>query len=266
MWPKSLLLSLALLVGCSLPHKNDRAEGTAFFELPKNRGDVLWASLEDLTTNDLQFVLLLPECEAVTSESRKGSKATDSTYDCSVLKTKRDGHQWKIEADGNMTTGTHSLRFSDLTANTFTNIDLKRSRMWRISDDSTLIPLDKIDPAITESISDQYESFKNRIRFAKMPITKIDNDCSLRVQKCLRDFETIKAGMTRSEVESRFPRDGGIQAFSLVRFVHPACPYFKIDVEFDCKRNAADQNRAIRSKDDKATKISKPYIESPFAD
>jgi hypothetical protein len=60
--------------------------------------------------------------------------------------------------------------------------------------------------------------------------------------------------------------DGGLQGASPVRFAHPACAYFKIDVEFEFKRNAADQGRAIASKDDKATKVSKPYIESPILD
>jgi hypothetical protein len=96
------------------------------------------------------------------------------------------------------------------------------------------------------------------------PSAKINKDCTPWVENCLKDFQTIKAGMTRSEVESKFPMDGGLQSVSPVRFVHPTCPYFKIDVEFDFKRNAADQNRAIRGKDDKVMKVSKPYIERPF--
>jgi hypothetical protein len=34
-----------------------------------------------------------------------------------------------------------------------------------------------------------------------------------------------------------------------------------MDVEFDFKRNPADQNRAVWGRDDKATKVWKPYIE-----
>jgi hypothetical protein len=86
------------------------------------------------------------------------------------------------------------------------------------------------------------------------------------VEKCLQDFESIKPGMTRGEIENRFPLDGGLQGVSPVRFLHPACPYFKIDVVFAFKRNPDDQNRAVSGKEDKATRASKPYIERPFAD
>ncbi len=81
------------------------------------------------------------------------------------------------------------------------------------------------------------------------------------VIKCLTDFYSIKPGMTREEIEKRFPMDGGEQGVSPVRFTHPECPHFKIDVEFSFKRNPNDQNRAVVSPEDKATKISKPYLE-----
>jgi hypothetical protein len=80
------------------------------------------------------------------------------TYDYCDLKTKRDSHQWKIEAHGNLEAGTEALRFSDLSANTVTNIDLSRSRFWQISDDRVLIPLDKIDPTITERVLHESEA------------------------------------------------------------------------------------------------------------
>jgi len=98
------------------------------------------------------------------------------------------------------------------------------------------------------------------------PRGEADKVCTQWVWGCLRDFESIKPGMTRGEIESKFPMDGGLQSVSPVRFTHPACAYFKIDVEFDFKRNAADQNRAIWGKDDKATKVLKPYIERPVSD
>ena len=86
------------------------------------------------------------------------------------------------------------------------------------------------------------------------------------VTKCLMDFDSIKPGMTREEIAKRFPMDGGLQAVSSVRFTHPSCRYFKMDVEFDFKRDATDQNRAIKRKNDKVTKVSKPYIERPYID
>jgi hypothetical protein len=86
------------------------------------------------------------------------------------------------------------------------------------------------------------------------------------VENCLKDFEAIKPGMTRGEVEKKFHLDGGLQGVSPMRFVHPAAKHFKVDVEFDFKRNAADQGRAITSKDDKVTRVSKPYLERPYLD
>jgi len=86
------------------------------------------------------------------------------------------------------------------------------------------------------------------------------------VEKCLRDFESIKPGMTRGDIEKRFPMDGGVHSASLMRFTHPECGYFKADIEFDFKRDEKDQGRAILSPEDKATKVSRPYIERPYGD
>ena len=86
------------------------------------------------------------------------------------------------------------------------------------------------------------------------------------VEGCLKDFETVKVGMTRGEIEAKLAKDGGLQGVSPVRFAHPACGYFKIDVEFDHKRDVTDQNRAVQSKDDRAKRVSRPYIERPFLD
>ncbi len=101
---------------------------------------------------------------------------------------------------------------------------------------------------------------------APPPRAQPDQDRTQWVESCLKDFESIKAGLTRGQVEAKLTMDGGLQGVSPVRFAHPGCGYFKVDVEFEFKRNAADQNRAIADKADKVTKVSKPYIERPFAD
>ena len=94
------------------------------------------------------------------------------------------------------------------------------------------------------------------------PQAKTSQERTVWVEKCLRDFEGIKPGMTRGEIQKKFPMAGGFQTVSPVRFTHPECGYFKVDVEFDFKRNEKDQNRVIESPDDKATKVSRPYIVS----
>lgn len=95
---------------------------------------------------------------------------------------------------------------------------------------------------------------------------KVTRDRRIWVAKCLKDFHAIKVGMTRNKIEKRLQLDGGLQGVSPVRFTHPECRYFKIDVEFSFKRNPEDMNRAITSPDDRVTKVSKPYIEVPYSD
>lgn len=84
--------------------------------------------------------------------------------------------------------------------------------------------------------------------------------------ECLKNFESITNGMARAEVEKRLTMDGGLQSVSPVRYIDPGCPGFKISVEFDFKKDTTDQNRAIQAGDDKVIRVSKPYLERPFAD
>ena len=86
------------------------------------------------------------------------------------------------------------------------------------------------------------------------------------VKKCLQDFSSIKPGMSRGEIEKKFRADGGLHDPYSVRFTHPSCRYFKIDVTFGKIRNVDDQNRGLGEKDDKVINVSKPYIERPFYD
>ncbi len=155
-----LLLALtALLAGCSHSPKNVRANGDGFFTLTNNEGIVYWGYLHDPTTNDVQFVLLLPAADQTGPGGVEGSQRPGyDYYDYFYLKTKRDNHLWKIETNVSQKTGTGSLQFSDLTANTVAYIDLGRSRTWRISDNGILTPLDKIDPTIAEKVLHASES------------------------------------------------------------------------------------------------------------
>jgi hypothetical protein len=83
---------------------------------------------------------------------------------------------------------------------------------------------------------------------------------------CFKIFESITNGMTRGEVAKKLMMDGGLQTVSPIRFLDPACPGFKINVEFDFKRNASDQNRAMAGQDDKVIQVSRPYLERQFID
>lgn len=150
-----LLLSLALLAGCSQAPNNERMAGCGEFTFTNSTGTVFWGNLQDSATNDIQYVLVLPEADHAGCGSQTRGDITCNYCD---LQTKRDGHQWKIVANGSLKTGTESLWFSDLTANTVTNIDLNRSRIWRISDDGISVPLDKTDSAIMERVLHESEA------------------------------------------------------------------------------------------------------------
>jgi len=102
---------------------------------------------------------------------------------------------------------------------------------------------------------------------SSVPSTANDQETRIQwVEKCLNDFSEIKPGMIRNDVDILFPKDGGLHGVSSGRYIHPECPYFKIEVFFDFKTNPGDQNRAIMSPKDAVTSVSKPYIEMPFSD
>jgi len=52
------------------------------------------------------------------------------------------------------------------------------------------------------------------------------------IQQALNDFQHIRVGMSRKEVEKYFKRDGGMQFPSSTRYVYPKCDYIKLEVDF----------------------------------
>ena len=84
------------------------------------------------------------------------------------------------------------------------------------------------------------------------------------VASCLADFETIQPGMTRAEVEETFPADGGFSTPDTGRYVHPECPYFKIDVHYLVSLDA--DGRGTWSDSDRVESAPRPYLEHPFYD
>jgi hypothetical protein len=84
--------------------------------------------------------------------------------------------------------------------------------------------------------------------------------------ECFNTFAAVTNGMTRAEVEHRLTMDGGLQGVSPVRFTDTNCPGFKINVEFDFKRDSTQQGRAIQSENDRVIRASTPYLELPNVD
>jgi len=160
----SLLLSLALLAGCSTAPEDLRVHGSGFFTLTNGTSTVFWGHVQDSKTNDLRFILLLPESDQL---ANGGQTRGGASYDYFNLKTKRDGHHWKLEWNRNLHDGVGVLRLTDLTAKTLTMVDLGRSRLWKISDDKDLIPLDKFDSTITERVLHESESGYRRLQLSR---------------------------------------------------------------------------------------------------
>ncbi len=98
------------------------------------------------------------------------------------------------------------------------------------------------------------------------PKVQINEAGSAWAARCLADFQTVKPGMTRLEVERQFPMDGGMHGMALVPYTHPSCRMFKIDVEFECQHDKADMGRLVKGPDDKVIRVSKPYLEAACYD
>jgi hypothetical protein len=64
--------------------------------------------------------------------------------------------------------------------------------------------------------------------------------------------ETIKPGMTRSDLLKVFTSEGGISFRTQQTYVLKQCPLIKVDVQFA---------KSGKEADDKITAISRPYID-----
>ena len=127
-----------------------------------------------------------------------------------------------------------------------------------------ILALSSITYSASESISSQ--SKNGWAAYLAKQDTSTPKNLAPFLQKCLLDFSLVKIGMTRGEIEQKLAIPGGINGVSPTRYTLPQCPFFIIEVTFDFKRDPADQNRAIESKDDKAISISRPYLENPVWD
>ena len=87
---------------------------------------------------------------------------------------------------------------------------------------------------------------------------------SEKVAALLPDFGELKVGMKRSEIESRFPMDGGVHRRHVRRYQHPSCPYFKVEVEYEASSSVPKENESRPEEVDRAIKISRPYLEAPY--
>lgn len=90
------------------------------------------------------------------------------------------------------------------------------------------------------------------------------------VEHCLRRIETIKPGMTRSQLLNVFRTEGGLSTGLHRTFVSQDCPYFKVDVDFRAVGRAERDAKGRVTLDEDARDIiisvSRPYLQFTTAD
>ncbi len=74
------------------------------------------------------------------------------------------------------------------------------------------------------------------------------------VASVLRAAQTIKVGMTRSDLMNTFTTEGGLSTASQRTYVYRECPFIKVDVKFTVSSH--DQELPT----DKVAEVSRPYL------
>jgi hypothetical protein len=85
----------------------------------------------------------------------------------------------------------------------------------------------------------------------------IDSERTEWLENVLAWIDTIKPGMTRSDLLRVFTTEGGLSTPARQTYVLKQCPIIKVDVVFSASGNEAK---------DKITKISKPYLDYSIVD
>lgn len=102
------------------------------------------------------------------------------------------------------------------------------------------------------------------------PETAAQRDHVAWVAEALKRMQTIKLGMTRTDLLKVFTTEGGTFTGLRRTFVSRDCPYFKVDVEFEAvgrpSRDAQGRVTIIEGGEDKIVKISKPYLQFSIVD
>jgi len=94
--------------------------------------------------------------------------------------------------------------------------------------------------------------------------TQVDEDAARWVADALLEIETVKVGMTRTQLLALFNIEGGIFTGLRRTFVYRRCPIIKVDVEFEAfgrpSRDVEGRVTLVESGQDVIVKISRPYL------
>ena len=87
------------------------------------------------------------------------------------------------------------------------------------------------------------------------------HSCSV-VERALNDFQGIKVGMARRDVEKFFVVAGGMTFRNHTSYVYRDCEYLRVDVDFEANRETEN----AFSPDDKITGTSQIVVAYPAKD
>jgi hypothetical protein len=95
-------------------------------------------------------------------------------------------------------------------------------------------------------------------------VQAINKDHVAWVGQVLKQIQTIKPGMTRTDLLTVFATEGGLSTPLHRTFVNRDCPYFKVDVEFRAVGRASHdgdgRETMVEGSQDIIVKISRPYL------
>jgi hypothetical protein len=89
---------------------------------------------------------------------------------------------------------------------------------------------------------------------SQQPAPPIDREHTAWLADVLNAMQSIKVGMTRSDLMDVFTTEGGLSTSSQRTYVYRQCPYIKIDVKF------AASSRHEELPTDKIVEVSRPYL------
>ena len=89
---------------------------------------------------------------------------------------------------------------------------------------------------------------------SQQSLPQTDSDHTEWIEDVLKATQSIKVGMTRSDLLKVFTTEGGLSWSSQRTYVYRQCPYIKVDVKFAVSSNTEELPK------DKILEISRPYL------
>ena len=95
-------------------------------------------------------------------------------------------------------------------------------------------------------------------------IAKADSEHAEWLGKAMREMATIKPGMSRADLLKVFEEEGGLSTRTQRRYVYRGSKYIKVEVTFEPVGEVDVKDG--ESREDKVTKISRPFLEWEILD